>query len=175
MRSKSGYVLPLLAVLVVSWTAASSADNGPVVARAAGGYHWTISEDDIFGIEVGNRLALNARKYADGSVQGMFEYKQDAFGETFRFHVSVTCFEVYDGNRAKIGGVIEISNDPTLPPGVFGWFQTQDNSEGGGGAPDWSTLVGFGTEQENEDFCNSPDTPRFGPWDVTGNVEVSED
>lgn len=151
------------------------AQGGDVVASANGGYHWTIEEDDIFGIEVVNRkLTVNARKLADGSSAGVFTYHQLAFGEAFKFVFSVTCFEVYDGNRAKVGGVVEVSNDPTLPVGVFGWFQAIDNGEGGA-EPDRSTLIGFGSEAENEAFCNSPNPPNFGPWDVIGNLQVSED
>jgi hypothetical protein len=79
---------------------------------------------------------------------------------------------VYDGNRAKIGGVITVSNDPTLPPGGFAWFQVFDNGEGANAPPDRSSLIGFGNEAANEAFCNSPNLPRFGPWDVEGNVQV---
>jgi hypothetical protein len=32
--------------------------------------------------------------------------------------------------------------------------------------------VGFGDEAANEAFCNSPNLPRFGPWDVQGELEV---
>jgi hypothetical protein len=147
--------------------------GGPVVQSANGGYHWTVSEDDIFGIEVGNRLTVTARKFSDGSVGGVFVYDQAAFGDNFRFTVRVTCFNVYDGNRAKVGSVVEISNDETLPPGVFAWFQAIDNGQGEGAAPDRSTLVGFGDAGQNQAFCDSPATPRFGPWDVTGNLQVN--
>ena len=165
----------VVAVLFVAAPISDAGQGGTVVASATGGYHWTIDEDDIFGIEVLNRkLTVNARKYADSSVGGVFTYHQVAFGEAFKFVVSVTCFEVYDGNRAKVGGVVEVSNDPTLPVGVFAWFQAIDHGEGAGAPPDESTLVGFGDEQENEDFCNSPDPPRFGPWDVIGNLQVSD-
>ena len=37
---------------------------------------------------------------------------------------------IYDGDRAKIGGVIRTSNDPTLPPGIYAWFQVFDSGEG---------------------------------------------
>ena len=144
-----------------------------LVASASGGIHWTIALPNPFGIEVGNQpLAFNARKYADGSVSGQFEYHQLGLGESFNFHVEVTCMNVYDGNRAKIGGVITVSNDPTLPAGGFAWFQVKDNGEGANAPPDWSSLVGFGNEAANEAFCNSPNLPRFGPWDVQGNVRV---
>ena len=36
-----------------------------------------------------------------------------------------------------------------------------------------SGLDEAGTEAANEAFCNSPNLPRFGPWDVEGNVQVS--
>ena len=164
----------MLAVLLVLGSVAGLANEGVVTARANGGYHWTIAEDDIFGVEVGNTLTVNARKFADGSVRGVFEYDQVVFGESFRFNVSVTCFSVYDGNRAKVGGVVEVSNDPTLPAGVFAWFQALDNGQGMAGSADESTLVGFGSEEENEAFCNSAATPRFGPWEVVGNLQVDD-
>ena len=163
-------VVGIAGLLIVPATA--TGDPG-VVASASGGVHWTIELPNPFGIEVGNQpLAFNARKYADGTVSGQFEYHQVALGESFNFHVDVTCLNVYDGNRAKIGGVITVSNDPTLPPGGFAWFQVFDNGEGQGASPDRSSLIGFGDEAANEAFCNSPNLPRFGPWDVQGNVQV---
>jgi hypothetical protein len=152
--------------------ATATAEPG-LVASASGGMHWTIDLPNPFGVVVGNQpLTFNAKRYADGTVSGQFEYHQVALGESFNFHVDVTCLNVYDGNRAKIGGVITVSNDPTLPPGVFAWFQVFDNGEGANAPPDRSGLVGFGNEAANEAFCNSPAGPRFGPWDVEGNVQV---
>jgi hypothetical protein len=163
----------LAAVIGLSAVSSASAGQPEVVASATGGAHWTIQLPNVFGAVVENRtLAFNARKYANGSVSGRFEYHQLFEGGTFKFNVAVTCMNVYDGNRAKIGGVIEVSSDPTLPPGGFAWFQVFDNGEGAGAPPDQSSLVGFGTEAANEAFCNSPNLPRFGPWDVDGNVQV---
>ena len=151
--------------------AALAAPGGPVQS-ASGGVHWTIPLPNAFGVEVVNQpLAFDAGKYADGSVSGRFEYHQIVEGTSFDFNVDVTCMNVYDGNRAKIGGVIRQSNDPTTPVGTFAWFQVFDNGEGSG-ASDQSSLVGFGDEAANETFCNSPNLPRFGPWDVQGNVQV---
>jgi len=164
----------LLAAIVAALTvpAALAAPGGPV-ASASGGIHWTIPLPNAFGVEVVNQpLAFNARKYADGSVSGRFEYHQIVEGTSFDFNVDVTCMNVYDGDRAKIGGVVESSSDPTIPPGTFAWFQVFDNGEGPNAAPDRSSLVGFGDEAANEAFCNSPNLPRFGPWDVQGNVQV---
>jgi hypothetical protein len=75
-------------------------------------------------------------------------------------------------NRAKIGGIVTQSSDPTIAVGMFGWFQVFDNGEDANAPPDQSSLVGFGDEAANEAFCNSPNLPRFGPWDVQGNVQV---
>jgi hypothetical protein len=151
----------------------SATAGGDVVASANGGVHWTIPLPNPFGVEVRNQpLAFNAQKHADGSATGHFTYHQVVEGESFNFGVDVTCMNVYDGNRAKIGGVIKTSNYPTVPTGTFAWFQVFDNGEGADGPPDRSSLIGFGDEAANEAFCNSPALPRFGPWDVTGNVQV---
>jgi hypothetical protein len=171
MHLRSIFVLVGMAC-ALAVPSALAATGGPV-AFASGGLHWTIPLPNAFGVEVINQpLAFNARKYADGSVGGQFEYHQLVEGTSFNFNVDVTCMNVYDGNRAKIGGVVEQSNDPTVPAGTFAWFQIFDNGEGQNASPDQSSLIGFGTEAANEAFCNSPNLPRFGPWDVQGNVEV---
>lgn len=168
-------LLGLAAAVALFAIPVASAGQGGPVSTASGGVHWTIPLPNAFGVEVVNQpLAFNARKYADGNVSGEFEYHQIVEGESFNFHVDVTCMNVYDGNRAKIGGVIRNSNDPTLPPGGFAWFQVFDNGEGANAPPDRSSLIGFGNEAANEAFCNSPNLPRFGPWDVHGNVQVSD-
>ena len=158
----------LAGLLAVPFAAASE----PVIS-ASGGMHWTIPLPNPFEVEVRNQpLSFNARKDADGNVSGQFVYHQVVEGESFNFVVDVTCFNVYDGNRAKIGGEIIVSNDPTIPVGTFAWFQVFDNGEGAEAPPDRSSLIGFGDETANEAFCNSPNLPRFGPWDVEGNVQV---
>jgi hypothetical protein len=169
MHLRSFFVLAAV-VAALAVPAAVAAPGGPVAA-ANGGVHWTIPLPNAFGVEVVNQpLAFNARKYADGTVSGRFEYHQIVEGTSFDFNVDVTCLNVYDGNRAKLGGVVRQSSDPTVPVGTFAWFQVFDNGEGT--APDRSSLVGFGDEAANEAFCNSPNLPRFGPWDVQGNVQV---
>jgi hypothetical protein len=171
MHLRTGLALAAIASLLA--VPVAPAGGNDVVASANGGVHWTIPLPNQFGVEVWNRtLAFNARKYADGSVSGRFEYHQVVEGQSFTFNVDVTCLNVYDGNRAKLGGVIVVSNDPTLPAGVFAWFQVFDNGEGADAAPDRSSLIGFGDEAANEAFCNSPNLPRFGPWDVDGNAQV---
>ncbi len=142
-----------------------------VVGKAKGDVEWTIPPD-VFGAEVGNDLEFKARKHADGSASGWIHYVQTFQGESFEFEIDVTCLEFYDGNRAKLGGVITESNDPTVPAGRYGWFQAFDLGKGKKGPADRSSLLGFGDEAANEAFCNSPNLPRFGPWDVEGEIKV---
>jgi hypothetical protein len=165
--------LALALASAVALVAVAGSPAAAPVESASGSAHWTIPLPNAFGVEVVNRtLSFNARQSEDGSVAGHFEYHQVVEGEAFVFNVAVTCLNVYDGNRAKIGGVIQVSNDPTLPAGTFAWFQVFDNGEGAGAPADQSSLIGFGNEAANEAFCNSPNLPRFGPWDVQGNVQV---
>jgi hypothetical protein len=172
MRVRRAFVLIGIGGLLSVPTATAAESDRPV-ASANGSAHWTIELPNPFDVEVWNRtLSFNARKYADGSVTGRFEYHQVVEGEAFKFNVDVTCMNVYDGNRAKIGGVIVVSNDSTLPAGMFAWFQVFDNGERGDAPADESSLVGFGDEAANEAFCNSPALPRFGPWQIQGNVQV---
>jgi hypothetical protein len=163
----------LAGLLSVPFAAAKSG-HGDVVSSAKGNVHWTIPLPNAFGVEVvSDPLKFAARKYADGSVKGHFEYRQIAGGETFEFTVDVTCMNVYDGNRAKIGGVVTKSTDATQPPGRYAWVQVFDNGKARKWwAPDQSSLVGFGDETANEAFCNSPNLPRFGPWEVQGDIRV---
>jgi hypothetical protein len=98
--------------------------------------------------------SFHVRKRTDGSIAGRFKHHQVVEGES----------------------VVKTSNDPTVPVGRFGWFQTFDRGDTDDGdddeSPGWSSLVGFGDEAANEAFCNSPNLPRFGPWDVQGDLEV---
>jgi hypothetical protein len=161
-------VLGLLAVPV----AAAHEPDTAVVATAKGNVDWLIPLPNVFGVEVANDLKFTARKLGDGSVDGKIHYIQTVEGESFEFRIDVTCLQFYDGNRAKLGGVITWSNDATLPAGMYGWFQVFDNGKGEDDPADRSSLVGFGNEAANEAFCNSPNLPRFGPWDVQGDIKV---
>ena len=173
MRLRNVFALAGIAGLLAVPVAAASQSGNPVVEEASGGIHWTIPLPNVFGVEVVSQpLAFDALKYADGSVGGHFEYTQQAGGDMVRFSVDVTCLNVYGGNRAKIGGIVTQSTDPTIAVGMYGWFQTLDSGEGANAPSDWSSLVGFGDQAANDAFCNSPNLPRFGPWDVQGNVQV---
>ncbi len=161
--------------------------------NATGGYHFVIPADfngGIFGTEgpIFNRVTFTARRDRDGSVSGWFTYEQEVDGSLARISGPITCFNVYDTpvlvrtpeippqtqNRAKWGGRIDISNDPSLI-GIFAWFQSIDNGEGANGYSDVSTLVGIGNEAANEAFCAIDRVPNtnFGPHRIGGgNIQV---
>lgn len=137
--------------------------------RASGGAHWTVPAS-LFGFEVDNVLAFNATKSADGSVGGRIEYHQSFLGNDIRLNARVTCMEVYDGNRVKYGGVVEVSNDPDIQPGeLFIWFQGIDGKASG--EPDRSTIAGAGDDAANEAFCASP-APPVNVFPIQGDIQV---
>lgn len=140
-------------------------------ADARGGANWTLH---VFGLEVDNVLAFNATRYVDGSVTGQIEYQQTVLGETTRYHGTVTCISVYDGNRAKFGGPITRSDDPLIPVGVYMWFTVVDNGQGASGTPDRSSIFGIGDNQANEEFCASSALPNplFSTDVTSGNIKV---
>jgi hypothetical protein len=180
-------------VALAATPGASASVASAAVVEAQGTYHFVIPADfngGIFGVEVENQVSFVARRGPDGEVTGRYRYVQSAEGEDFIFSGPVTCFQIYDTpvlvrfegipamthNRAKWGGLIEDSNDPTLPAGGFIWFQSIDNGVGAGqGFPDVSTLSGFGNEAANEAFCSIPNVPNsnFGPHAVaSGDIIV---
>jgi len=149
------------------------ATGGAPVASANGSAHWTIPLPNPFGVVVENRtLSFNARELVDGSATGRFEYHQVVEGDAFSFNVDVTCMNVYGGNRAKIGGVIVVSNDPTLPPGTFAGSRSSTTARARRRRPTGRASSASATRPRTKRFCNSPALPRFGPWDVQGNIQV---
>jgi hypothetical protein len=163
-----------------------AATRGFTRLEAVGDYRFVVPADfngGIFGTEIGNHVRFVALRTADGEVTGRFHYVQTADGESAIFSGRVTCLAIYDTpvlqrfenipamthNRAKWGGIIEQSNDPTQPPGRYIWFQSIDNGHSHhGGFPDLSTLSGFGDNAANEAFCANPNVPNpnFGPHAV---------
>lgn len=152
--------------------------NANLVAHASGGANWDLvgefTGDDVPDV-VGNVLGFDAKRYANGAVKGQIEYHQSFQGETFHFRGTVTCISVYEGNRAKFGGPITGSDDPTVPVGIFMWFTVVDNGQGANSPADRSSIFGLGDNQANEDFCASPalPNPRFSTDIASGNISVS--
>jgi len=134
----------------------------------------------VFGTttDVIAHFAFLVVKNGRGDVRGLYRVSESVDGLTSNFAGHLSCLGVYDfngitGNRAKVGGRIDSSDDPGIPVGTFIWWQAIDNRKVTGDKPDQSTLPGFGTEQQNLDFCASSNPPRFGPFDVVrGDIAV---
>lgn len=125
----------------------------------------------VFGTQtdVVARYAFVVAKDIQGRVRGAYRFSESVDGVTTHYAGPLTCVEVYDfngltGNRAKIGGRVDSSDDPSIPVGTFIWWQAIDNSRLR--RADQSTLTGFGDEAANNAFCASANPPRFGPFDV---------
>jgi len=125
----------------------------------------------VFGTQtdVVGKYAFIVAKDTQGNVRGTYRFSESVDGITTHYAGALTCVEVYDfngltGNRAKIGGRVDSSDDPSIPVGTFIWWQAIDNSRLE--RADQSTLTGFGDEAANNAFCASPNPPRFGPFDV---------
>jgi len=125
----------------------------------------------VFGTQtdVVGKYAFIVAKDTQGNVRGTYRFSESVDGITTHYAGALTCVEVYDfngltGNRAKIGGRVDSSDDPSIPVGTFIWWQAIDNSRLE--RADQSTLTGFGDEAANNAFCESSNPPRFGPFDV---------
>lgn len=155
-----------------------AANGADVVAAASGGVKYTLDGIDFDGDGVADpleqQLNFTAQKRTDGTVNGHIVYVQTLFGETFRFAGTVSCINVYDGNRVKFGGPVTHSNDPTVPVGIYMWFHSLDHGEGAGAPPDQTTGFGLGDNAANEAFCNSAalPNPRFLTDVSDGNLQV---
>ena len=150
---------------------AAPAKANAVVASASGGSQLKIH--NMFGLElIDVRVySFNANQHADGRVTGQYEHRSFDDGQPFFVRGPLTCLNVI-GNRAWVGGLIEASSEPSLV-GWDMWFQVQDNGEGKGSLPDWTTLVGASPEAgAAKAYCDEAPEVRF-PFDIEhGNITV---
>ena len=137
----------------------------------AAGHDQVIVPAAVFGTstDIVAWFSFVAIRNGGGDVRGVYRVSESAEGTTSTYSGHLTCAGVYDfnglsGNRAKVGGRVETSDDPGVPPGSFIWWQAIDNRSRT--RPDQSTLAGFGDEAANSAFCGSANVPRFGPFDV---------
>jgi hypothetical protein len=148
---------------------------GPVIALGEDMIVVPASVFDTTTDVVGRFLFLAIRE-PGGQVSGRYRVSEALEGSTFHYSGTLTCAGVYDfngltGNRAKVGGRVDSTDDASVGVGSFIWWQAIDNEKLD--RPDQSTLPGFGDEAANEAFCQSSTPPRFGPFDVVrGNIVV---
>ena len=125
----------------------------------------------VFGTttDVVGRFLFVAVRDGSGGVRGLYRVSESLEGSTFHYSGRLTCAGIYDfngltGNRAKVGGVIDATDDSSVATGSFIWWQAIDDRRLD--RPDQSTFPGFGDQAANEAFCNSSTPPKFGPFDV---------
>ena len=164
-------LIAILAAGVLFATAgAASGDADGVVASASGGYSLNgTAAGSTFEIQP---FTFNVRIYADGSVEGRFNYTQVRDGgEPLVVKGSLDC-AVIQGNQAWVGGVIEESSRASLL-GLDMWFQVQDNGEpGSDGAPDMSSTLGAGGPGTGDQYCADRPPVRFPFFLDGGNLQV---
>ena len=148
---------------------AASGQGRGVVASASGGYV-------LSGPAAGSNFEIqpftfNVRIYADGSVDGRFNYTQVRDGVALSASGSLDC-AVIQGNQAWVGGVIEDSSRANLV-GLDMWFQVQDNGEPGSDeTPDMSSTLGAGGPGTGDAYCANHPAVLFPFFLQAGNVQV---
>jgi hypothetical protein len=148
---------------------AASGDGNGVVASASGGYGMSgTAQGSTFVIQP---FTFNVRVYADGSVDGRFNYTQVRDGVALSASGSLDCATIA-GNQAWVGGVIEQSSRESLI-GLDMWFQVQDNGEPGSDeTPDMSSTLGAGGAGTGDQYCADSPDDRFPFFLETGNLQV---
>jgi hypothetical protein len=147
----------------------------PVIAA---GSDMVVVPASVFGTttDIVARFLFIAVREQSGEVRGLYRISEALEGSTFHYSGHLTCIGFYDfngltGNRAKVGGRIDATDDSSVSVGSFIWWQAIDNRAIH--RADQSTLAGFGDEMANDAFCESSTPPRFGPFDVVrGNIAV---
>ena len=142
-------VLLVLAVAVGFGLMGCSDTTDPIVAPADQPEAISLAKGPIVNSASGNcgiffdgkslTFAFNAKKYADGSCSGEYQiYVHSQEPEWGKWHGKVVSLEVYDGNKAVIGGIETHSGFP----GYYDAFVVIDNGEGGNAMPDvWTSSV----------------------------------
>jgi hypothetical protein len=96
------------------------------------------------------KYSFHAHNLGNGTVQGQFEI-MDIFPDgsaAERVKGRVTCFTVEaDGTTARLGGIVESSNDPTAIGTEAAWT-VADNGEGANAPPDQATDLRYGLDPQ---------------------------
>lgn len=156
-------VICLVAVFAfISGALPTWASGNSLVESVTGSSHMTVPLSvfvpGLEGDAEMRTLSYNARRHADGSVSGQYEYQLVVQGVHDSYHGTIICFKVED-NRAWIGATVDTTSDPTVE-GLYSWWQVEDNGQSSGDSPDRSTFLGFGTLAETIEYCEGP-APNF--------------
>jgi hypothetical protein len=112
-------------------------------------------------------FSMNARKKADGTVEGRFQVNNH--GVPSYAKGIITCFTIV-GNQAWIGGIIEKSNSPDLIGTQRGW-RVVDNGEGVNFPPDQVSFLNL--VDDAQFFCVDSIPEWIALHDIeAGNIQV---
>jgi hypothetical protein len=142
----------------------------PIVEQVTGsaGFHRTTRQ----GLTYWHTGAFNARRYADGSVRGMYQGN----GGNGPYRGNVECFTVV-GNEAWLGVIVERSLNSPPFPGQSRVVYVQDNGEGAGAPPDRSTAfppLGITGLPDLDTYCaETPEIRAQSVFDLeAGNIQI---
>lgn len=164
-------VIEPLADTVPELSAPSFAVHNPVVQSVTGGagFYWTQPSS---GEEVWRTSSLTARKYADGSVTGRYQFSDDSgnWGES-----RIACFTIIL-NEGWLGLIVEASSNPASV-GSERIVYVMDNGGGSKPDPDRSTRLpplGITGLPDLDTYC--AETPEIGAPSVfdleAGNIQI---
>ena len=124
------FLVALVAALGVLPAGKASADNttlstgkGPVVQSVTGSGHFTPADGAL------RTFSFNARRYADGSVDGHWERVNHTGPSPTTGNGKVTCFTIRPGNDVRLGG-FSTSGAASAPPTNGVVWRVIDNGEG---------------------------------------------
>lgn len=142
----------------------------PVVENVTGSakFHRTLSSGETY-LHTG---AFTARRYADGSVEGMYSGN----GNAGPYRGSIQCFTII-GNEAWLGVIVERYSKGSPQPGDPRVVYVMDNGEGSEAPPDRSTAfppLGITGLPDLDTYCaETPEIRDRSVFDLeAGNIQI---
>ncbi len=129
------------AALVACEAASEPEFDVPEPSFGKGAVQQSVSGQGSFIFAGNNRtFSFTARRHADGSVSGEWE-RVNHLGNASqaKSHGLVTCFTIFGGNQAVLGGFATSGAFSASPNNEVAW-RVADNSEGAGSPPDQISL-----------------------------------
>lgn len=116
-----------------------------------------------------NRMSFNAR---GSPASGEFNFQGRIFGAGVHIHGNILCYSV-SGRKARVGGVIDNSDQPALI-GQEAFWVVEDNGEGSGGERDRvSVYTSSSVPGSAQAYCGAPAAIAEDMYPIeTGNVQV---
>lgn len=118
-------------------------------------------------------FSFTASRHADGTVSGQWERVNHVNESQTKSHGQVTCFTIFGGNQARLGGFATSGLLSTPPNNEVAW-RVADNSEGANSPPDQISAQFVGQPPGTAgQYCAGAfgNTPGLNPV-AAGNIQV---